>query len=99
MDHWGNDVVSWIYCFGKGGGYIQVVKQLYENDFLQNDMEKIINGIITWFLFNILKLLCSYFCTFILFSYINVCIEWFDESHLRETVYNLRKIGLNIFLF
>ena len=29
----GNDVVSWIYCFGKGGGYIQVVMQLYENDF------------------------------------------------------------------
>ena len=26
------------------------------------------------------------FCTFILFSYINVCIEWFVESHLRATV-------------
>ena len=29
--------------------------------FLQNDMEKIINDIITLFLFNILKLLCSYY--------------------------------------
>ena len=29
----GNDVVSWIYCFGKGGGLIQVVIQLYENEF------------------------------------------------------------------
>ena len=29
----GNDVVSWIYCFGKGGGSIQVVIQLYENEF------------------------------------------------------------------
>ena len=55
---------------------------------LQNVIEKIINDIITLFLFNILKLLCSYFFTFILFSYINVCIEWFGESHLRANVYN-----------
>ena len=55
---------------------------------LQNVIEKIINDIITLFLFNILKLLCSYFCTFILFSYINVCIEWYGESHLRATVYD-----------
>ena len=54
---------------------------------LQNVMEKIINGIFTLFLFNILKLLCSYFCTFILYSYIKVCIEWLGESHLRATVY------------
>ena len=36
MAYWitgGNDVVSWIFCFGKGGGYIEVVIQLYENDF------------------------------------------------------------------
>ena len=36
MAYWitgGNDVVSWIYCFWKGGGLIQVVIQLYENDF------------------------------------------------------------------
>ena len=36
MAYWitgGNDVVSWIYRFGKGGGYIQVVIQLNENDF------------------------------------------------------------------
>ena len=57
--------------------------------YLQNVMEKIINDIITLFLFNILKLLCCYFSTFILFSYINVCIEWFGESHLRATVYKL----------
>ena len=30
---WGSDVVSWIFCFGKGDGYFQVVVQLYENDF------------------------------------------------------------------
>ena len=54
---------------------------------LQNVMRKIINDIITLFLFNILKLLCSYFCTFILFPNINDCIEWFGESHLRATVY------------
>ena len=54
---------------------------------LQYVMEKIINDIITLFLFNILKLLCSCFCTFILFSYIHVCIEWFGESHLRATVH------------
>ena len=54
---------------------------------LQNVTEKIINDIITLFLLNILKLLCSYFCTFILFSYINICIGWFGESHLRVTVY------------
>ena len=28
-----NDVVSWIYCFGKGDGFIHVVIQLYEKDF------------------------------------------------------------------
>ena len=54
---------------------------------LQNVMKEIINDIITLFLFDILKLLCLYFCTFIIFSYINVCIEWFGESHLRATVY------------
>ena len=50
---------------------------------LQNVMEEIINDSITLLLFNILKLLCSKFCTFILFSYINVCIELCGESHLR----------------
>ena len=54
---------------------------------LQNVMEKIINDIITLFLFNILNYCAPNFCTFILFSYINVCIEWFVESHLRATVY------------
>ena len=53
---------------------------------LQNVMGKLINDI-TLFLFNILKLLCPNFCTFILFSYINVCIELCVESHLRATVY------------
>ena len=58
---------------------------------LQNVMGKIINDNITLpvFLFNILKLLCSYFSTFILYSYMDVCIEWFGESHLRSTVYKL----------
>ena len=54
---------------------------------LQNVMEKIRNVIITSILFNILKLLCSYFCTLISLSFINVCIEWFGEPHLRATVY------------
>ena len=54
---------------------------------LQYVMEKIKNGSITLFLFNILKLLCSNLGTFTLFPYINVCIELFGESHLRETVY------------
>ena len=65
---------------------------------LQNVMEKIINDIITLFLFNILKLLCSYFLYIYLFflhqRYVlnglvsHICIEWFGESHLRATVYN-----------
>ena len=54
---------------------------------LQNVMGQIINDIIALFLFNIIKLLCSYFCTFIFFPYIDVFIEWFGESHLRSTVY------------
>ena len=49
---------------------------------LQNVMEKMIKDIITLFLFNIPNLFCSYFCAFIIFSYINVCIELFGESHL-----------------
>ena len=46
-----------------------------------------INDSITLFQFHILNLLCSNFCTFILFSYINVCIELCGELHLRATVY------------
>ena len=80
--------MSWIYCFGKGGLlYSSCHTKYMEMISLQNVMEKIMNDIITLFLFNILKLLCSYFYTLILFSYINVCIEWFCESHLRATVY------------
>ena len=54
---------------------------------LQNVMEKLINDIITLFLFDILSYYAPNVCTFILISYINVCIEWFNESHLRATVY------------
>ena len=36
FDPWEEDQVSWINCFGKGGGYIQFVIQLYENDFFTN---------------------------------------------------------------
>ena len=40
------------------------------------------------------------FCTFILFSYINVCIELVFVSHIWEQLYiNLHKIIFNIFLF
>ena len=56
---------------------------------LQNNMEKIINDSNTLFLFNVLKLLCSNCCTFILFSYIKVYIELCSESHVRATVYKL----------
>ena len=52
---------------------------------LQNVTEKIKNGSITLFLFNILKLLCSNLGTFTLFSYIKVCIEFCGELHLRVT--------------
>ena len=66
MAYWitgGNDVVSWIYCFGKGGGVakFKLSYRYMKMISLQNVMEKIINDIITLFLFNILKLLCSNF--------------------------------------
>ena len=55
---------------------------------LQNVMKEIRNDIITLILFDIFKaILLLFFRTFILFSYINVCIEWFGESHLRATIY------------
>ena len=87
LDHWGErcsilDLLFWergVAIFKLSYNYMKMIS-------LQNVMEKIINDIITLYLFNILKLLCFYFCTFILFSYINVCIEWFGESHLRATV-------------
>ena len=69
-----NDIVSWIYCFGKGDGYIEVSCKFMKMLSLPNVMEKIINDSITLYLFNILKLLCLIFSTFILLSYINVCI-------------------------
>ena len=53
-------------------------------------MEKIINECIILFLYNILKLLCSNFCKFFLFSYINVCIELCGESQFRATVYKFK---------
>ena len=64
-------------------------------------MEKIINDNITLFLFNILNLLCPNFCTIILFSYINVCIELYGESHLKATVYKLTldKLRLDLTFF
>ena len=70
----------WVAIFKLSYNYMKMT-------FLQNVMEKKINDIITLFLFNILKLLCSYLCIFILFSYINVnvCIQWIGESHLRAT--------------
>ena len=66
---------------------------------LQNVLEKISNDSIKLFVFNILKSLCSNFCIFILFSYINVCIELCSESHLRATVYKFTLDCFNIFLF
>ena len=103
FDHWGgggSDVVSLIYCFGKGGGYFKLLYNYMKMIFLQNCMEKLINDIITLFLFNILKLLCSYFVHLSYFptstSVLNCLV-----SHIWEQLYiNLRKmIGFNIFLF
>ena len=67
MDHWGErcSILDLLFWERGRGGYIQVVIQLNENDFFEKKlytcMEKIINDIITLFLFNILRLLCSYF--------------------------------------
>ena len=47
---------------------------------LQNVMEKIINDNITLFPLNILMLLCPIVFTFILFSYIDDCVEYCGES-------------------
>ena len=54
---------------------------------LQNVMEKIMNDIVTLFLFYILKLLCSNFLYIYLIFLHHVCIELFGESHLRATLY------------
>ena len=64
---------------------------------LQNVMEKLINDIITLFLFKISSYCAPNFCTFILISYTNVCIEWFCESHLRATVYKFTYDGIKHF--
>ena len=68
---------------------------------LLNVMEKIINDSFTLFLFSILKLLCPIFCTFIIFSLINVCVSLCEESHLRSTVYEftLNKLRLDLTFF
>ena len=58
----GNGVISWIYCYGEGVTIFKLLYNYMKTISLQNFMEKIINDIITLFLFNILKLLCSYFC-------------------------------------
>ena len=70
--------------------------------YLQNVIEKIISNNFALFLINNLKLFCPiFFCTFILFSYINVCIELCDVSHLRATVYKftLDKLRLDLTFF
>ena len=64
-------------------------------------MRKIINDIFTLFLFNILKLLCSYF-VFVHLSYFPKSMSVLNGlvSHILEQLYiNKRKIGLNIFIF
>ena len=66
---------------------MQVVNYCMNINSLQNIIKKLINDSITLFLFNILKLLCSNFCTFILVSYINVWIEFCVDAHLRTSVY------------
>ena len=72
---------------GKGVAKFKLLYNDMKMISLQNIFEKIINDIIALFLFNILKLLCSFFCTLTLIFFINVRIEWFGESHLRATVY------------
>ena len=53
LDHWGDDVVSWINCFGKGVAIFKLPYNYMKMSSFQNVMEKIINDIITLFLFNI----------------------------------------------
>ena len=63
-------------------------------------MEKIINDIITLFLFDILKLLCSYFLYIYLIFLHQTYVLNGVVSHIWEQLYIiLRKIGLKIFLF
>ena len=49
---------------------------------LQNVMEKIINDIITLFLFNILKLLCSYFFVHLSYFPTSTCVLNGLVSHI-----------------
>ena len=74
------------FLFWKGVAIFKLSYNYTKIISLQNVMEKI-NDSITLFLFYILKLSCSNFCLCIIFSYINVYIELFGESHLRATVY------------
>ena len=61
-------------------------------------MGKLINDSITLLLCKILKLVCSKFCTFILFSFIIVCIELCGETQLK-TVYKFTLDWIEPFTF
>ena len=61
---------------------------------LQNVMEKIINDIITLFLFNILKLLCSYFFVHLSYFLTSKYVLNGLVSHIWEQLYTiLRKVN------
>ena len=90
MDHWGNDVVSCIYCFGKGVAIFKLSYYYMNMVSLQNVMEKLINDSFTSFPFKILKLI------FVQISYFPTSTSVFllcGESHLSATVY---KFTLNV---
>ena len=75
FDLWGNNVKYWDLLFWERGGYIQVIILLYESQFFPNVMEKLINNSIALVVCKSVKLLCSNFCTFLLFAFVNVCIK------------------------
>ena len=62
MDHWGERCsILDFFVLEKGLAILKLSYNYMKMISLQNVMEKIINDIITLFLFDILKLLCSYF--------------------------------------
>ena len=101
LDHWGErcsilDLLFWkgvvVAIFKLSYSYMKVIS-------LKNVMEKIINDIITLFLFNILKLLWP---NFVHLSYFPTSTSVLNGlvSHIWEQLYiNLRKIRFNIFYF
>ena len=77
MDHWG------ITVLGMGVARLKLSYYYMNLISLQNVMGTLIDGSITLFLCKILKLICSDFRTFILFSYTNIFLNCV-ASHILE---------------